>query len=84
MSSYYQDVLAAHDDCGLLLREGLDGDFAFAYPALAPWKVREGGREGGRAGGPAVPDWRRESDTLQCGSLPACPCAASTTPPESE
>ena len=37
---YYQDLLAAHEEAGLLLREGGDGDFAFAYPSLAPWKVR--------------------------------------------
>lgn len=40
---YYQDILAAHADCGLLLREGQEGDFAYAFPALAPWKVRWAG-----------------------------------------
>lgn len=33
-----QDLLAAHEDVGLLLREGREGDYAFAFPALAPWK----------------------------------------------
>lgn len=33
-------MLAAHEDVGLLLREGRDGDYAFAFPHLAPWKVR--------------------------------------------
>lgn len=32
-------MLAAHADCGLLLREGREGDFAYAFPALSPWKV---------------------------------------------
>ncbi|PRW33028.1 hypothetical protein C2E21_8036 [Chlorella sorokiniana] len=38
---YYQDVLAAHADCGLLLREGQEGDYAFAFPSLSPWKDME-------------------------------------------
>ena len=37
---YYQDLLAAHEEAGLLLREGGEGDYAFAFPSLAPWKVR--------------------------------------------
>ena len=46
MCSYYQDLLAAHADCGLLLREGREGDFAYAFPALAPWKVGGVARRG--------------------------------------
>lgn len=52
--SCVQDVLAAHEDVGLLLREGSQGDFAFAFASLAPWKVRLGGAaRGGAATGRA-------------------------------
>ncbi|KAL4422818.1 hypothetical protein ABPG75_009015 [Micractinium tetrahymenae] len=50
---YYQDVLAAHDEVGLLLRDGADGDFAFAYPSLAPWKDMEVCVQGSSLGSPA-------------------------------
>ncbi|PSC76196.1 hypothetical protein C2E20_0078 [Micractinium conductrix] len=38
---YYQDVLAAHDEVGLLVRDGAEGDCAFAFASLAPWKDME-------------------------------------------
>ncbi|KAL4448868.1 hypothetical protein ABPG77_007585 [Micractinium sp. CCAP 211/92] len=50
---FFQDVLAAHDEVGLLLRDGADGDFAFAYPSLAPWKDMEVCVHGSSLGSPA-------------------------------
>lgn len=74
---YFQDVLAAHEDVGLLLREGSDGDFAFAFASLAPWKVsRQAGRQAWEVPARSLQHKLRQVfDSRLSGACPIVPCA---------